>query len=646
MTRFGFSTILVPLMAAALVCTPVVAQNGARKPISPHDHIQWLTPPGITPGSPQDYCQRTASVPGHPGPQFRPTSPTVVPPNSSNDNCLKLSPGQQCTRNETTYLNTSTTCWPQPETDPFTLPPGTNLLPNVYTNMQDGSGNIMPNTLPSTPTIPYNLHDGDPKVTKLDNAISPLDDLKTILDELQDHLASGDPQEPDGVVQNIEFAIAILQGDRLSDFVSEPRAYEYFPVLHYTGPNKLKTVDPTTNTVHVRQIWYDEHIESDTAMIDVSNVLEEPWIVEYTIDVLSRGEDDFSPFAIYTDDPALQDPDWTTHLPGRGRPDHVGMDQTFFPMQEGTRTVLRVKMTPGKYLNLIYTWGWRMHPPRIQSAENALKSFPPAPSPLAPPSTNPCPSPYNTKPCLLDTANQPVPQQTLHDWETSVFGTNPTASQDAKRTAIGMIGDLSPAKRMWTSFNRALEAAKAESPNWSTVLTQVQNANAAFFDWRTRSRLPAGVEIDPDADLTLLYVNNTIYGEFTNEISLRYPQVRWPEWSLRGDSQLKVTLYNGDYFQHAYVNVDFGGSRGWENQFKSSVKVGGSGCWFTFGRAHWLQNNKPVVLAAAQKPGSPTDTYTPTMHKMNITYNFEPSTRLRFYQFDPMHHDVAIFSVH
>ena len=36
----------------------------------------------------------------------------------------------------------------------------------------------------------------------------------------------------------------------------------------------------------------------------------------------------------------------------------------------------------------------------------------------------------------------------------------------------------------------------------------------------------------------------------------------------------------------------------------------------------------------------------PGKHRFAITLNFEPSRRLRFYQFDPFHHDVAIFSVH
>ena len=39
------------------------------------------------------------------------------------------------------------------------------------------------------------------------------------------------------------------------------------------------------------------------------------------------------------------------------------------------------------------------------------------------------------------------------------------------------------------------------------------------------------------------------------------------------------------------------------------------------------------------------DTKTGT-HRVEVQLNFDPSRRLRFYQFDPMHHDVAIFSIH
>jgi len=41
-------------------------------------------------------------------------------------------------------------------------------------------------------------------------------------------------------------------------------------------------------------IWYDQHIESDTALLDVSQVVDVPWEITYTIDVLHKGADDFA----------------------------------------------------------------------------------------------------------------------------------------------------------------------------------------------------------------------------------------------------------------------------------------------------------------------------------------------------------------
>jgi hypothetical protein len=143
------------------------------------------------------------------------------------------------------------------------------------------------------------------------------------------------------------------------------------------------------------------------------------------------------------------------------------------------------------------------------------------------------------------------------------------------------------------------------------------------------------------------------------------------------------------------VNVDFGGLRGWENTFHNTIPVGGAGPWFTFGRAYWWMNTaNPVLvpaavpangqapsvdasqeaqsqelardvlaqdptlrfdqmdpdgtaLAAANKQAThQTDTDTLGEHHVNFTFNFEPSLRLKIYQFDPLHHDEAVFSVH
>lgn len=560
-----------------------------------------------TPDTASNMCSVRKKT-GHPYPQPCPPASTLT------------------TSGNTTVITTGLSIFPEPAVDAFTLPPGTNFLPTIYTNMFDGFGVEMPNTLPSTPSNPYNLHDGDPIVTDI-NSNSPTDDLRLVFDSVTRLLAK--PQKEAAEVETlrryIQRGIDILEGNPIQD-----RAYSGLPLLHYKGPSKVKKVTPVYDAagkliggnVDVHQVWYDSHIESDAGFIDPSDVLDVPWTITYTVDVLSRGEDDFSPFVIYVDDPALTAP--KPPLP------HVGMDQTFFPMEEGTRTLFKLKMAPGKYFNMSYTWGWRMHPPRVQVSENANKK-----------------------------AQAGGVERTLVGWEQSVFcppdnqQCAPDSSEDLKLKAISMIGDMSPAKRMWQALRAASDAQKAN--DYRRVAASVAEAREAFDDWRDRTRLPRTgkykdmAKVDPDSDLTLLFVNNTIYAEFADRSDNVAASVRtdFTKWKLRGTT-LKVTLYNGDFFEHGYQNVDFGGSRGWENQFKSSVKVGGSGCWFTFGRAHWWANipNTPtgdlgvVVPAAARAP------YKPGLHKVQINYNFEPSRRLRFYQFDPLHHDVAVFSIH
>ncbi len=275
------------------------------------------------------------------------------------------------------------------------------------------------------------------------------------------------------------------------------------------------------------------------------------------------------------------------------------MDQTFFPMLEGNRYVVKIKMTKGKYFTLTYHWGWRIHPPRIQVAENALKT---------------------------------INGRTLPAWERRVFGDDPTASRDAQLAAIAMIGDLAPAKRMWAAFRGALDAATP-----AAAASFIDEAGDAYLDWRHRTELPRGIEADPDADMTLFYANNTIYGEMKGG-----GEFRLEKWKTR-PQRFVASLINGDYYLHGYTNVDFGGSRGWENQFQSTVIGKGAGAWFTFGRAHWWINaGGPWGLIDVP----PADENGPGRHKVVIDVDFEPTRRLRMYQFDPYHHDVAIFSIH
>lgn len=642
---------------------------------------------------------------------------------------------------DTTTVTTGNSIFPEPidpatgqPIDAFTRPPGTNFLPSIYTNIFDGLGNEMLNTLPSTPTNPYNLHDGEPVVSQINRA-SPTDDLRYIFENVT-RLAGKrkERSEIEALKKNIQEGIDILEG-----YDVPQRIYSGLPLLHYTGPEKVRKVVPVLDdkgqtiggNVNVHQIWYDSHIESDTAFVEPSAVMNVPWTVTYTVDVLNRGEDDFSPFVMYVD------PSFGSPLP------HVAMDQSFFPMQDGTRTIFKIKMAAGKYFNLTYTWGWRMHPPRVQVFENANKKM----------------------------SIEGEPAKTLVEWEQSVFCDplsicatgeppyirckpdeqrydaqgNPTPCEQRVINIIqAKIGEAAPEKQMWRALHEARVAARQQ--NYKIVLARILEARSAFDDWRDRTRLPQGdelmttgasaplvaeldggqlpaalrqelashkyplsnqvkvsvlspgnswlvsdelegprytvrlrndrfgiyrgifygVDIDKGTDLTILYVNNTIYGELSDRSNNIADSIRidFPKWGLRG-TQFSVTIYNGDFFEHGYQNVDFGGARGWENQFKSSVKIGGSGCWFTFGRVHWWMNipndppapnseyscdsnrNNPASgdLAVVVKPAR-TSPYTPGRHKVILNYQYEPSRRLRLYQFDPLHHDVAVLSLH
>ncbi|EIM00856.1 hypothetical protein UUC_12666 [Rhodanobacter denitrificans] len=548
----------------------------------------------------------------------------------------------------TTYYTTPTGNFPS--SDPWVNP--TNLLPTVYANVNAINGAPIPNTLPSTPEHPYNLHD-DPVVQRI-NATSPADDLEAIF---KAWYKNGKLSPSNFDVAALQRGIDILEGNPVPD-----RVYSGLPMLHYNGPSEIGKVvpiydangNPIGGNVTVHQVWFGQHIEADTSFIDPSAMLQPalrnlPFTITYVVDTLHRGADDFSPMEMFFDDPDII---------GHAKP-LVMMDATFYPILEGTRTTFVIKEPPARFFNLIYTWGWREHPGRIQVMENALKT---------------------------------AMGKTLPQWEIDTFGANPRANDATKAAAIAMIGDLAPAKRMWAALH-TLQTGGFDA----RVMAQYERA---FQQWQQRNKLPDGVTLDPKADYTLFYVNNQIYGQI-RDIARSNHHAQLDKWHLRG-TQVTAKLINGDYFPHAYVSVDFGGLRGWENTFQNTIPMGGDGAWFTFGRDYWdMITPTPALVPAAVKA---TTSSTPTLaqtrmasagqrpnivsalatdsnyrkfrfsaldpdattwpnklpsagfsanngdmlgeHTVVMTMNYEPSKRLRIYQFDPLHHIEAIWSIH
>lgn len=567
-----------------------------------------------------------------------------------------------------------------PEGDSFgTNPP--NMLPTIYENIKTCRGNEIPNTLPSTPDNPYNLHD-DPVVRQIDKT-SPTDDLDRIMDEIE---ALSEPRRFCRNFRGYQFcyefprrvdigqvrdlardAVDIIEGNDLRGSLRD-REYEGFPLLHYFGGLKTKAVDPVTKTITVTQLWYDTHIESDTAYINPEVVNDEEWTINYVVKILNRGHEDFAPYAMFFDDPKemnltdLGGPDLTMGGTVTPRLPNVGIDQTFFPMEEGQEYTLNMKMPPARFWNLSYHWGWRNHPPRVQVTENVLV------------------------PLGKDADGNPRPRNFA---EIAVFGQNPRATEQTKLDAINMIGDTAPAKRMWRMFRElaAMDTGPGFRRNFrgrsSAVLqAQMELIRQAFSDWRNRNTLPTGYDMAPDADVSVLFLNNTIYGKLKDHDGDAEVRMDSGLWDKRGD-KVNVQLLNGDYYPHAYVLVDFGGLRGWENTFQNTLPVGGAGPLFTFGRNYfWIHvaGQGPIPVPPATRPDTPSPTpvselgWTPGRfaglgqgfawggmqqemgtyvntdgvgeHNVEVTFSYEPSRRLRMYQFDALHHDTAVWSVH
>ena len=253
-------------------------------------------------------------------------------------------------------------------------------MPTVYHDVYDSLCNLVPNTTPSTAEKPYNLHDG-PVVTTAINKASPYTDLEDIINGFHTDIRNGHDHDRRGGSDDdrdrgrdrvridraaVLRAIDILEGNPIPN-----RVYSGFPILHYKGPVKRQDVDPVTKNVNIHLIYYRSHIEGDTALINTMPVMDDTWTVTYTVDMLDKGADDFSPSTMYFDDPNA----FGGLASGVNSMKPLIMeDLTFFPQNEGTRNVYKIKMAPGRYFNGTYTWGWRVHPGRVQFMENENKA--------------------------------------------------------------------------------------------------------------------------------------------------------------------------------------------------------------------------------------------------------------------------------
>lgn len=360
---------------------------------------------------------------------------------------------------------------------------------------------------------------------------SPHDDMEQALKDLKDAAKDNDQAAMQAAANELQ---AILLG------TTQGRIYDGFAMLNYNrgafvadhvpGEYKMKILRDSGQTemgmdgqprkiweADVNMLWYDEEFDADTYLLRVPVAAHEfdTFRINYRIYSLEREE--FSPTLMMND----------RRQPGSVQFPFKGLDSVWEPINGDTVTTITVAYPPLGLLNGIYTWGWRLHPPRIHFL-------------------------------------QPVFEIT--NAHTGQVELNPEGQSFALRNrllTINDIGDAAPEKKMYNVAQAALSGA---TPN--QVKDMLTKANVAprgtWQEWANQAENQR--QLPPEAwdvlaaegisqgtfgpyRFVMAYLNQEVYGEG--------PQGDNIQTFTQGD-RFPVKVINLDNNSHYYRLVDFG----------------------------------------------------------------------------------------
>ncbi|MCB9838724.1 MAG: hypothetical protein H6813_05245 [Phycisphaeraceae bacterium] len=363
------------------------------------------------------------------------------------------------------------------------------------------------------------------------SANSPNRDLRNGLDSLAVAANGGDTAGMTAAAQDL---MDILLGN------TQGRIYDGFAMLNYNrgafapghvpGEYKMKTLTDSGLTAPgidgqprkiwetaVNFLWYDGQFDSDTFLLRVPVAAHEFDTMRIHFRIYSLVTEDFAPTCVMLDH----------RLPGSVQFPYKGFDAVWEKIQNDKVTEITVDFPPVRLLRGVYTWGWRVHPPRIQFL-------------------------------------QPVYE--MVNAHTGAVELEPQGLSYAYRNAqlsIDDIGDAAPEKKIYTVAQAVLGGATPAQT--LAMLTDAITAPAGVWQgWadllENQNGLPqeawdalASQGLSPgnfgDYDYVSAYMNNEMYGDGPNGN-------RITGW-LQGD-RLKVALVNLDNHTHYFRNVDFG----------------------------------------------------------------------------------------
>ena len=360
---------------------------------------------------------------------------------------------------------------------------------------------------------------------------SPNRDLRDGLQALSDAAGHSDST---AMRASADELLAILLG------TTQGRIYDGYAMLnfnrgafapgHLPGEYKTKMLTDSGETapgidgqprriweVTVNYLWYDGQFDSDTFLLRVP-VEASPFDtlrVHYRIYSLVR--EDFAPTTILLD----------TRLPGSVSFPFKGFDSVWVPVHGGQVTEITVDHPPLRQVRGIYTWGWRVHPPRIQFLQP-----------------------------IFEITNAHTGQVELEPQGRSFAFRN-------RQLSIDGIGDAAPEKKIYTVAQAVLAGATpAEvsamlndgnaSPRgtwsgWADLLVNQNQLPPEAWDQLAQEGIQQG-NFGPYRFVSV-YLNNEMYGVGPegNRIAGWY----------QGD-RFQVKLINLDNHTHYFRNVDFG----------------------------------------------------------------------------------------
>jgi hypothetical protein len=360
---------------------------------------------------------------------------------------------------------------------------------------------------------------------------SPNDDMEDALKDLADAAKGKKQSEMKRAAQALlDILLGTTQGEIYDGFAMLNYNRGAFVADHVSGEYKMKVLRDTGETevgilgapvkiweIDVNMLYYDGQIDSDTFLMRVPVEAGAYDTVRVNYRIFSTEREDFSPTVVMLDN----------RLSGSVQFPYKGFDSVWVPFGGGDVMELSVMLPPLSLQRGVYTWGWRVHPPRIQFMQP-----------------------------VYETVNA----------HTGAVELAPQGRSFAFRNAelsIDGISNAAPEKKMYIVAQAALSGTSARNINlWLTEADQ--GPRGTWQEWadlaKDQQQLPpeardvlAAEGVDEGKfgpyRMVSVFMNNEMYGDGPEGSSI-------DGWA-QGDT-LQVKLINLDNHTHYFRNVDFG----------------------------------------------------------------------------------------